>query len=1106
MPYKAFISYSHSADPRLAAALQSALQRFAKPWYKARSFEVFRDTTDLSAAPELWAEIERALSESEFLLFLASPQAVESKWVRKELTYWLEHKKPKNVLIILTSGRITWDDLGGDFDWSQTTALPDVLRRVFPSQPLYVDFSAVDQGRLSLDDNEFLDRVATIATPLHGKRTKAEIYGEHLRQHRRTMRLAWSAAIILFVLLIGVGIAATLAYWSYEVAEQRRLDSESRRLAAVADYERDKQLDLALLLATEAVNTKPTDEARSSLLRALQARPGLSRFLHLSARSIQSMSFSPKAKKLAAGYSRLHGHGGVMLWVEDDKHWIDNTQLHVPQGGVLSVAFDRDGTTLAAGFYEESDGKGGGVMIWNASGDNWSRATQLNVSEEYVSCLAFSPCADTLAVGLAGRSNGTVILWNKVNDSWDRKVSLQTPHGHVGSVAFSPDGKTLAAGYYHRNIGDDRGGVATWHLVEGRWEGSAKLPENYGLISSVVFSPDGKSLLVGYDDNGHGKVLVWNAAGRGWKLRTTLDVPEGGVSSLAFSSDGTELATGVDNRGGGGEVVFWNVASGKKASRPTLQVPEGPVQSVAFTSSGRTLATGFNRDHGRSGVILWDVAGEEWLGGALMEVPSVTVRGVAFSADGATLAAGLSQEDDKAGGVMLWNTDGEKWWGTTRLEVGEGGVESVAFSPDGKTLAAGMGSGGNVMLWTAVDDKWVSRTPLSGAEGGITGVAFSPDGKTLAAGDFGVNHGRVLLWTACGDKWVDVPPLELADTWVHSVAFSPDGQTLAAGINGGVQFWTGTGGTWVRGTRLKHPGSVYSVAFDADGKFMAVGSTGFRHRLIISNVAVWDPRSSQWLSEQPLEGHEGRASNVVFDSAAKLLAFGIPNATRGGSVVLWDPARGARLVEATLELPGTVNGLAVRPKGAVLAASYGPSDGRPGGVALLPTSVESWIRRAGKMADRNMSWEEWRQYFPDEPRYHLTFSDLPAPPGVPSVNAPSLMELVLQVLVNCIPLMAWIAWCLWGVNWDKTWPVLAQGGWIPLVLIAVGGAFVWSQVAPSDRSFPGLSLVPNFYWQLGSVAGLIAVALFCGWLQGIMGWTPAAIGLGAGRNRTEMIS
>jgi MTH538 TIR-like domain (DUF1863) len=90
--YKAFISYSHSADSALAPALQTALERFAKPWYQKRTFRVFRDTTNLSIAPELWPEIEKALAESDYLLLMASRGAAKSKWVTKEVTYWREKK------------------------------------------------------------------------------------------------------------------------------------------------------------------------------------------------------------------------------------------------------------------------------------------------------------------------------------------------------------------------------------------------------------------------------------------------------------------------------------------------------------------------------------------------------------------------------------------------------------------------------------------------------------------------------------------------------------------------------------------------------------------------------------------------------------------------------------------------------------------------------------------------------------------------------------------------------------------------------------------------------------------------------------------------------
>ena len=68
MTTKAFISYSHAVDGRLAPAIQSALERFTKPWHLARAIRIFRDHTSLSASPDLWLQIESALGDSEFLV------------------------------------------------------------------------------------------------------------------------------------------------------------------------------------------------------------------------------------------------------------------------------------------------------------------------------------------------------------------------------------------------------------------------------------------------------------------------------------------------------------------------------------------------------------------------------------------------------------------------------------------------------------------------------------------------------------------------------------------------------------------------------------------------------------------------------------------------------------------------------------------------------------------------------------------------------------------------------------------------------------------------------------------------------------------------------
>jgi hypothetical protein len=58
--YDAFISYSHAKDKAVASALQSAIQRPGKSWYRRRALRLFRDRHFAIATPGLWPSIEQA--------------------------------------------------------------------------------------------------------------------------------------------------------------------------------------------------------------------------------------------------------------------------------------------------------------------------------------------------------------------------------------------------------------------------------------------------------------------------------------------------------------------------------------------------------------------------------------------------------------------------------------------------------------------------------------------------------------------------------------------------------------------------------------------------------------------------------------------------------------------------------------------------------------------------------------------------------------------------------------------------------------------------------------------------------------------------------------
>ena len=71
--------------------------------------------------------------------------------------------------------------------------------------------------------------------------------------------------------------------------------------------------------------------------------------------------------------------------------------------------------------------------------------------------------------------------------------------------------------------------------------------------------------------------------------------------------------------------------------------------------------------------------------------------------------------------------------------------------------------------------------------------------------------------------------------------------------------------------------------------------------------------------------------------------------------------------------------MAFSPDGKILAAAFNGYRTHPnGGVVLWDVDSSSWVRRAEKVANRNLSLDEWRQYFPGE-SYRPTFLELPFP-------------------------------------------------------------------------------------------------------------------------------
>jgi WD40 repeat protein len=178
----------------------------------------------------------------------------------------------------------------------------------------------------------------------------------------------------------------------------------------------------------------------------------------------------------------------------------------------------------------------------------------------------------------------------------------------------------------------------------------------------------------------------------------------------------------------------------------------------------------------------------------------------------------------------------------------------------------------------------------------MNGIALSPDGRRLAVACGRLfetrQPGVVRLWhLAPGGKAgpEEGPDLSGHKVNVMAVAFSPDGKTLASAtgnyeerqeVAGDVILWDAATGKPKGGFRGQPTGGVWSLAFSADSRTLAVGGKD-------KVVTVWDVSAEPARELPSLRGHQGCINSVAFSPVdPSLLASG----SADGTVYLWDLA------------------------------------------------------------------------------------------------------------------------------------------------------------------------------------------------------------------------
>jgi WD40 repeat protein len=450
-------------------------------------------------------------------------------------------------------------------------------------------------------------------------------------------------------------------------------------------------------------------------------------------------------------------------------------------------------------------------------------------------------------------------------DSNFSKSVFTQDFGIVFSVVFSPDGKLLATGY-------SNGVISIWEAATGKE--LLNCVGHSGRVYSVAFSPTGEMLASGSDDC---TVRLWDVS-NGVCLKTLLG-HNSSVGIVTFSSVGEMLASGSEDN----TVRLWDIPGG--ACLKILEGHTNHVWSVAFNSTGKILATGsFD-----SSIRLWDTSSGFCIKTLLGH--DGAVASVAFSHKGKILASG---SHDKT--VRLWELDSGAC-----LKILQGHSDriwSVAFSHEDKVLASGSYDK-TAKLWNITSGVCINT--LHDHSNWVRTLSFHPDGETLATGSYDTT---IRIWNVKSGECLHT--LHGYQVSICSIAVSPSGNMLVSGSDDQMlRLWEMPTGTYLN-TMSGHSGWVYAVAFSPTAEMLASGSSD-------KTVRLWSTNSGACLNI--LQGHSGWIYTVAFSPAGEILASGSIDKT----VRLWSIDSGACL-NILQGHNGTVGTVAFSPNGKMLAS------------------------------------------------------------------------------------------------------------------------------------------------------------------------------------------
>jgi WD40 repeat protein len=227
---------------------------------------------------------------------------------------------------------------------------------------------------------------------------------------------------------------------------------------------------------------------------------------------LSAIAFSPDGRHFATGSLRKV----VRLWDALTGQPIGYALLG-QQYAVWHLAFSPDGKLLVAG------GNGPDLQLWDVPSGSPSGAP-LSGHRSGVTGVAFSPDGRRI---VATTFDGGALLWDTQSRKLVKEVNVSSRLNNVKAPAFSPDGQAIILGVGAQLYLWDLASTPPVATVFG-------LAEHQGSVESLIFSPEGRYVLSGSEDQ---TLRVWDVATR-QPIGPPIKGHVNSVVSLGLTADG----------------------------------------------------------------------------------------------------------------------------------------------------------------------------------------------------------------------------------------------------------------------------------------------------------------------------------------------------------------------------------------------------------------------------------------------------------------------------------------------------------------------------------------------------------------------------------------